>query len=197
MEYPFSGEYEITQDFGEKLTNPAGHKGIDYGLPLGTPVLAAAFGTVKKISQSQKGYGNQVLISHTNRLQSRYAHLSSLSVHEGETVVKGEPLGMSGSSGNSTGPHLHFEVILDGVPVDPRPYLEAKPEINSDHQWRVIVDQLYVRSGPGIEYPIVSSLQRGDLIDDLEHAETLWLNIGRHLWTAATYKGNHFCEKLS
>ncbi len=92
---------------------------IDIGIALGTPVVAADDGTVIDVSYSITGYGNHVIISHGGGLTSLYAHLSETRVSKGQGIHKGDILGLSGSTGRSTGPHLHFEVRKSGQPVDP------------------------------------------------------------------------------
>lgn len=104
---PFKGEYPITQGYGESITS-AFHTGIDYGCPMGTPILASAEGRVVYAAWDRTGYGNFVIVQHT-ACATCYAHLSDISVKVGQTVHQGELLGHSGTSGNSTGPHLHFE----------------------------------------------------------------------------------------
>jgi murein DD-endopeptidase MepM/ murein hydrolase activator NlpD len=92
---------------------------IDIGISLGTPVRAADNGTVIKVERLTTGYGLHVIIAHGNALTSLYGHLSEVRVVEGQGVRKSEILGLSGSTGRSTGPHLHFEVRRNGNPVDP------------------------------------------------------------------------------
>lgn len=121
MRKPFDGNYSVTQRFGEKITDPAGHTGIDYALYLGTPVLAAADGTVTRVAHLQGSYGTHVMLSHEDGLETVYAHLSQTSVSLGTKVLAGQVIGLSGNSGNSTGPHLHFEVrsSSSGGTMDP------------------------------------------------------------------------------
>ena len=117
---PFSGDYPITQAFGEKITNPKGHTGIDYGCPLYTPILASADGQVFFAGWDNSGYGNLVMIQHPDGNVSMYAHLSSIHVTTLEKIKQGSLIGHSGTTGNSTGAHLHFEVRgSDGKPFDP------------------------------------------------------------------------------
>lgn len=98
------------------------HKGIDLAAPRGTPVYATADGIVGK-AQRFGTYGNYVQIEHGGELETRYAHLSGYTVKKGEYVQKGELIGYVGSTGRSTGPHLHYEVRVDGQAVDPMPFL--------------------------------------------------------------------------
>ncbi len=94
------------------------HGGIDLAARYGTEVPAAADGTVVSAGE-QGGYGLTVVVKHRDGFQTRYAHLSSIDVHEGDAVGKGELLGRVGSTGRSTGPHLHFEVLKGGQRIDP------------------------------------------------------------------------------
>jgi murein DD-endopeptidase MepM/ murein hydrolase activator NlpD len=98
------------------------HAGIDIGVDYGTPIHAADSGTVV-YSGWISGYGNAVIIDHGNGLQTLYGHNDSLAVGEGQSVSKGEVIAYAGSTGNSTGPHCHFEVDQNGSPVDPMAYL--------------------------------------------------------------------------
>ena len=100
------------------------HNGVDLAAPNGTPVYATADGFIGK-AQYWGSYGNYVQIEHGADLETRYGHLSSYTVQTGDTVRKGDLIGYVGSTGRSTGPHLHYEVRVAGLAVDPRPYLVA------------------------------------------------------------------------
>ncbi|WP_420381207.1 peptidoglycan DD-metalloendopeptidase family protein [Novosphingobium sp.] len=124
---PASFEY-ISSGFGVR-TDPivggaAFHPGLDFKGPVGAPIYAAATGEVS-FTGVRQGYGNCVEISHGHGLVTRYAHMSRIIAHLGQTVVAGTPIGAIGSTGRSTGPHLHFEVRVNDRPVNPRPFLEA------------------------------------------------------------------------
>jgi murein DD-endopeptidase MepM/ murein hydrolase activator NlpD len=95
------------------------HTGIDYPASSGTPVGAAGRGVVVSAGWDPSGYGNLVVIEHPAGVRSMYAHLSSIAVDRGQSVVAGTRIGRVGSTGISTGPHLHFEVRLRGAAVDP------------------------------------------------------------------------------
>ena len=96
------------------------HRAIDYMASIGTPVYAAASGRVVITSGGWSGgYGNQIVVDHGGGRATRYAHLSSINVYAGQTVGRGEVIGYSGNTGRSTGPHLHFELIVGGSPVPP------------------------------------------------------------------------------
>jgi murein DD-endopeptidase MepM/ murein hydrolase activator NlpD len=99
------------------------HGGIDLAAPTGTPVHAAATGVAQVVDSA--GYGLHVLLRHDSRTQTLYGHLSSVEVATGDEVSRGQVLGKVGTTGNSTGPHLHFEVRRDGFPLDPRLWLSG------------------------------------------------------------------------
>jgi len=98
------------------------HEGQDIDAARGTPVQVAATGRVI-IAGWQRGYGNVVYVDHGAGLSTRYGHLSEIDVSVGQTVTRGQTIGLVGSTGRSTGPHLHYEVRINNQPVDPRPYL--------------------------------------------------------------------------
>ena len=98
------------------------HEGIDLAAPYGTPVVAPASGTVERIT-TQNGYGLVLEIDHGNGVETKYAHLSRVLVHVGQRVTRGEPIAAIGNSGLSTGPHLHYEVHVNGKVVDPLTYV--------------------------------------------------------------------------
>ena len=104
------------------------HAGLDFKAPMGSPVFAAARGRVAFVGQRQ-GYGNCVEIDHGNGLRTRYAHMSAFRTRVGDPVMAGQLIGAVGSTGRSTGPHLHFEVRLNDQPVNPRPFLEVAPDV--------------------------------------------------------------------
>lgn len=104
------------------------HSGLDFKGPAGTPILAAAEGKVTSAGV-QSGYGNCIEITHANGLVTRYAHLSGFNVSLGQKVDRGIQIGRMGSTGRSTGSHLHFEVRLNGQAINPRKFLEANPDV--------------------------------------------------------------------
>jgi murein DD-endopeptidase MepM/ murein hydrolase activator NlpD len=106
----------------------ATHSGLDFKGPLGTSIVAAADGVVS-FAGWQGGYGNTIEITHAQGLVTRYAHLSGLSVPLGATVKRGSQVGRMGSTGRSTGSHLHFEVRLNGAAINPMKFLEANPDV--------------------------------------------------------------------
>ncbi|MBT8489109.1 MAG: M23 family metallopeptidase [Gemmatimonadetes bacterium] len=119
----------LTSGFGLRFNGmrPDLHRGVDLDVPIGTPVTAMAGGTVR-FAGVQRGFGNVVWIDHIAGFATAYAHLSHIAVGQGDRVSAGQPVGLSGASGNVTGPHLHFEVWRWGRPVDPIPVLGGKPD---------------------------------------------------------------------
>ena len=121
--HPCPGMTYQSSYFGEiREFEVGGHKGNDYAAPAGTPTYAAAAGTVVIAGWSNSA-GNWVVINHGNGLVTKYMHHSSLCVSAGQYVEKGQQIGYVGSTGQSTGPHLHFQVELDGVAVSPDSYM--------------------------------------------------------------------------
>lgn len=98
------------------------HTGMDFGAPPGTPIYATGKGTVVKIEYRNSGYGHNVVISHGYGFETLYGHMDKISVTPGQQVVKGQQIGTVGSTGTSTAPHLHYEVIKDGTKVNPMHY---------------------------------------------------------------------------
>ena len=116
----------LSSDYGMRdhpvLRRRAAHKGVDLASPTGTPIFATADGIVSRADRFSS-YGLYVSIEHGDDIQTRFAHMSRLAVSEGERVRKGDIIGYVGSTGRSTGPHLHYEIRIAGVAVDPRPYM--------------------------------------------------------------------------
>jgi murein DD-endopeptidase MepM/ murein hydrolase activator NlpD len=118
--WPVNGP--ITAPFCERRAWEACHPGMDIGVPTGTPIRAADGGRVA-IAGWEGGYGNYTCIQHTASLSTCYGHQSVLKVHVGQQVTQGQIIGLSGSTGHSTGPHLHFEVRVNGAVTNPMNYL--------------------------------------------------------------------------
>ena len=125
---PVIGEVEFTSGFGVRndpfLGRPAMHTGLDFRAANGDPVRATANGKVASSGWSG-GYGRMVEIDHGNGLSTRYGHLSEISVKVGDPIKIGQVIGAVGSTGRSTGPHLHYETRIDGEAVDPQKFLRA------------------------------------------------------------------------
>ncbi|MBE5949866.1 MAG: LysM peptidoglycan-binding domain-containing protein [Lachnospiraceae bacterium] len=112
----------VTSNYGWRAWQGKVHTGIDYGISTGTKVMASCGGKVVQAGWNG-GYGYCITIQHANGIKTRYAHLSKVLVSVGQYVSQGQKIALSGNTGNSTGPHLHFEVIVSGRAVDPRKYL--------------------------------------------------------------------------
>jgi murein DD-endopeptidase MepM/ murein hydrolase activator NlpD len=141
----------ITSPFGMRWGRM--HTGIDFGAPYGAPIDAAGRGTVSFAGWNSGGYGYLTIIQHRLGYQSWYAHQSRIVARAGQTVVGGTRIGYVGGTGHVTGPHLHFEVRHNGIPVNPVPYLlsgYAKlvvPEADGDSA--LPADGCVPPSGPG------------------------------------------------
>lgn len=130
LSWPIAGA-RITQPFGPSsllLEPPLGayphfHTGIDLAAPFGTPVTAAADGVVVAVANTRVGYGNYVIVAHGGGIMTLYGHLLETDVNVGDRVARGQRVGLEGSSGLSTGPHLHFELRVQDQFTDPMPYL--------------------------------------------------------------------------
>ncbi len=109
----------ITSPFGLRSDGGKMHRGIDIALHQGDSVCVALDGTVERIGYERNGYGHFVIVSHADGVQTRYAHLQRPIVTSGAKVKAGDRIGLGGSTGNSTGPHLHFEMRCRGMVVDP------------------------------------------------------------------------------
>lgn len=118
----------VGSPFGYRIDPITGHSalhtGLDFPSDIGTPIMAAAGGVVV-VQEFHHAYGNMVEIDHGNDLITRYAHASAVVVKKGDIVKRGQLIAKVGTTGRSTGPHLHFEVLVSGVPQDPRPFLNA------------------------------------------------------------------------
>ena len=117
----------VTSEFGNRIDpitgERRGHTGMDLAVPTGTPIRAALPGTVTVSTYNRGGYGYYIMIDHGNGLSTLYGHCSQLLASVGRTVKAGDVIALSGSTGRSTGPHLHFEVRVNGQRTNPRSYL--------------------------------------------------------------------------
>lgn len=120
---------EFTSGFGSRSDpfrhGAAFHPGIDLAAPYGTPVYATADGTVLRAGWNNGGYGNMVELDHGRGIVTRYGHMSKVLVSEGDHVTRGQEIGEVGSTGRSTGNHLHYEVRIDDTPVNPIPFMRS------------------------------------------------------------------------
>lgn len=128
-----SDEVKVTSGYGYRMDEILNvrriHHGIDFKVPVGTAVVATAAGKVDETHRNTSGYGYQILLDHGDGFRTRYAHLSAIDVKPGDVVVLGQVIGKSGNSGKSIEPHLHYEIIVNGKPVDPLDYIQ-------NYDWR-------------------------------------------------------------
>lgn len=106
------------------------HEGVDFSAKIGKPVYSTANGVVVEIKYSPYGYGNRVVIKHKNGFETLYAHLNTIIVKENQIVSKNKKIGTVGNSGNSTGPHLHYEVRKNNIPINPEGYFFSYLVVN-------------------------------------------------------------------
>lgn len=118
---PVSSGYTITSRFGPRSSG--NHGGLDIAAPTGTNIVAAEAGTVIRAGNYNDGYGNSIIIQHNQNVKTLYAHCSKIYVSAGQSVAQGQSIGAVGSTGNSTGPHLHLEIIINGAKYNPQYYL--------------------------------------------------------------------------
>ncbi|MEO7654742.1 MAG: M23 family metallopeptidase, partial [Sphingomicrobium sp.] len=126
---PIKHDVAFTSGYGVRSdpfrSGAAMHPGIDLAGPVGTPIQATADGAVVRAGWNSGGYGNLVEIDHGRGITTRYAHLSAMSVKTGDRIARGEIVGRMGSTGRSTGSHLHYEVRIDGRAVNPIPFMKS------------------------------------------------------------------------
>ena len=125
FKWPLGVKGVITGEYNERRSSGKYHAGVDIGVPVGTSVIAVKSGTVEAVGYDSD-YGYYVLIDHGNGLKTRYAHNKTNTVSKGQTVSAGQLIALSGNSGRSTGPHLHFEVIVNGTRTNPGYYINLK-----------------------------------------------------------------------
>jgi len=118
----------ITSEFGPRRGFAGFHSGIDIAAEPATPCRIAAAGTVV-FAGWRNGYGNTIIVDHGDGIRTLYAHLSRLVVSRGQRVGQGTVLGSTGTTGHTSGPHLHYEILVNGRSVDPAPYLAAAPGV--------------------------------------------------------------------
>jgi len=191
----------VTQTFAEheKRRRQNGWKcyngGVDWAVPTGTPIKAAAVGTITKAGYDGTGYGVHVRIQHGSDYLTLYGHLASFCVRIGQHVEAGEVIGHSDNTGNSTGPHLHFELRKNNVPVDPEPLLAAVPVATTtgepatvsgdapagipvDMEFVGAVSSLRLRSGPVTNYDVLGWAGEGNRVRVKRlHCNPVWAEL--------------------
>lgn len=123
--YPLPGGGRVSCHFGYRTDPyPSNHTGVDLAISSGSPIVASKSGTVASVVSSNTGYGNCIIVNHGDGTSTRYAHCSKMYVSKGQKVSQGETIAAVGSTGMSTGPHLHFEIYINGTRVNPLPYIK-------------------------------------------------------------------------
>ena len=213
---PVLGSYRISQTFAEhvqrRINNgwPPGsyNGGIDYACAMGTPIIAAADGVVASIQQQASGYGWHVRINHGSGFLSIYGHMSRIDVAAGKVVQAGDVLGLSGNTGNSTGPHLHFEVRKDNVewnpeammvawqaaPSTPRPEIPELPRVHVLPNVSLRVRRTAQVASNNITGQVTSRDGGLSVMQIVEVGGDVWLKIGYRQYIADTYRGTIFVE---
>ena len=108
------------------------HEGVDISAEIGSDVLTTGDGIVEKVIESNTGYGNRIVINHGNGYETVYAHLDKFNVVVGQKVMKYDVIATTGNTGSSTGPHLHYEILIDNRPVNPTLYLDLGNRLASN-----------------------------------------------------------------
>lgn len=193
---PFKGTFPVTRTYDQHVARAKAHGwcyqpkascpngwyygGIDYGMPVGVEIVAAQSGQVKVSQDDAGGYGHHIKIQHADGFLSVYGHLWKREVNAGDQVTAGQVIGYSGNTGNSTGPHLHFETRQGGAPFDPVPFLVKSvgeldgstlppPIVPSDvlpaGPVKVTIDRLRLRAEPGLAGFIAAELKVGAVIE--------------------------------
>lgn len=213
---PVSVPVIITQSFQEHLQAARSMKtkyngGIDlaptnqadiYEDPVA--IYAAAAGQVVQARWDVTGYGNCIIIQHQDGSKTLYAHLEDIEVGVPEHVEAGDCIGYMGSTGNSTGKHLHFEIIRGGIRVDPQkyinfagaPYVEGRdaffPPAIPAMAYVTPLEGVNIRSGPGTGYVVCGYVEKGDRLEVLEviqNQSDIWLRVGHNQYACALFQG--------
>ena len=193
MNYPLKN-YIITQKFGETITDPKGHTGIDLYQPIGTPIYAAEGGDILAAGMINNAYGNAaygncVLIDHKNGYYTFYAHMNTVKVKTGMSVIQGAVIGTVGATGNVTGPHLHFEVRTNPVWnrknfIDPESVLKIENpnpikqnnnnnnEFNIGDSVKISGSLVNMRKSAGYSGEIITELKNGVNLKIIGNKET-------------------------
>jgi hypothetical protein len=227
--YPLPPNSIVTQTFAEHVHRARVNGwqnyngGIDWAIPTGSRIKAAQSGVVKEVRRDATGYGVHVRIQHDEGYLTIYGHLQDFSVKAGDAVTAGQAIGRSDNTGNSTGPHLHFELRKNNVAIDPAPLLvtalptgEEEEEEEEEGQGEISGSEpqsfpklpkarvtsnigLNIRMGPGVGNPVVGYLPRGKEVEVLRKSEPAgdtWLQIGYQQYIAMQVGGDTLAEWL-
>ncbi|MBN2548519.1 MAG: M23 family metallopeptidase [Anaerolineales bacterium] len=219
--YPVPPTSWVTQTFQEHVdrarangwTNYNG--GIDWGITTGTQIKAAQAGKVTMVRNDATGYGTHVRIQHQDGYLTIYGHLLSYSVAPNQEVQPGDIIALSDNTGNSTGPHLHFELRHNNTPIDPAPLLVTRVEDLDGNgtspgtgagieptfpilpKARITASVLNIRQGASINNVIIGTLVNGnvvEVIDTITSGNDIWLHIGYQQYCAMQYGGSILAE---
>lgn len=220
--YPVPIGCIVTQTFAEHVhrarvngwTNYNG--GIDWAVASGTSLVAAQAGTVYVARRDATGYGNHVRIEHADGYQTIYGHMMDFAVQPGDRVQAGQVIGRSDNTGNSTGPHLHFELRLNGVAIDPAPLLVTTFKTESPESPPVVEPEpgpepqafpqlprarvtalvgLNIRQAAGVIHPLVGYLPHGasvEVIRSVRDGGDIWLQIGNRQFIGMRHAGETY-----
>lgn len=234
---PFEGNFPITQTYDQHVarakangwcSDPDGncsngyyYGGIDWGIPTGTPIRASQSGTVSVAKKDTTGYGVHVEIAHEGGYLTVYGHMKKFTVAVGDHVNAGDQIGLSDNTGNSTGPHLHFECRLNKHPFNPAPWLvntveelgdvvtppePPTPDVGEPSTFptlprvKVIVDVLNVRTAPNTNGQIVNTLTGDSIVEVLRTVHVgndVWIQIGYQEFSAQYYNGETYAKWLN
>lgn len=225
--YPVPPNSPVTQTFAEHVAAAIAHGwqfyngGIDWAVPTGTPIKSAQKGKVTELRTDATGYGTHVRVQHADGYLTIYGHMSGFSVNVGDEVEAGNVLGPSDNTGNSTGPHLHFELRHNNKPIDPMPLLvtqlgpgagsgagagagtgtgtvteiDAPTEFPQLPKASITAVALNIRMGPGVANPTVGLIPQGnvvDVIDAVKQGNDIWLRIGYQQYIAMKFAGDSY-----
>lgn len=229
FQYPVPPNSIVTQTFAEHVARARAHGwqyyngGIDWAVVTGTPIMAAQSGKVSDLRRDGTGYGVHVRVQHEDGYLTIYAHLANFSVSVGDRVELGDVVGLSDNTGNSTGPHLHFELRHNNKPIDPQPLLvtHLEPGVQPDVEEppeeeyedttapeefpelpkvRVTAVALNIRLGPGLEQPTVGLVPNSavvEVIDSVQQGNDVWLRIGYQQYVAQRFAGDQYAVWVS
>lgn len=175
----------ITSGFGYRPKFGRIHKGIDIAMAVGDTVCVPLPGVVEKVSYEARGYGHYIIVRHEGGLETRYAHLSSTLVYAGDAVGSMAPIAISGNTGNSTGPHLHFETRLNGEAIDPQNFFDfSGGKVRARQRGEGLLS--YSRDGIGALNQVTTHGKRGK---SLEGRRTYVVRVGDTLQKIAGRAG--------
>jgi len=183
---PFAGDYPVSQTFAQHKAvavkngwcwKPGTgctafyYPGIDYAIPVGTAIFASAAGKVTAATtdtSASGGYGKYVKIDHGDGFLTLYGHLSNIiiALAVGSVIEQGKVIGLSGNTGNSTGPHLHWELRINGIPTDPTPYIITEPVIPPSGDKYIVTAEigLRLRDAPSLTANVIGGMAHGTIV---------------------------------